>query len=74
MDETDGCIAIASEYDRGIYANALETLSSKTTSYEDVIFLVLSTYTIYHFYYVEFQRRYRENPFAIGDTYLTPFC
>ena len=23
---------------------------------------------------VIFQRRYCENPFALGDTYLTPFC
>ena len=23
---------------------------------------------------VEFQRRYRKNPFALGDAYLTPFC
>ena len=22
---------------------------------------------------LEFQQRYRENPFALGDTYLTPF-
>ena len=23
---------------------------------------------------VDFQQRYRENPFALGDAYLTPFC
>ena len=23
---------------------------------------------------VKFQQRYRKNPFALGDKYLTPFC
>ena len=44
-----GRIAIASEQGRDVYANALEKLSSNTTSYEDIIFLVLGTYTRYTF-------------------------
>ena len=47
--DIDGCIAIAYEYGRDVYANSLEKLSSKTTSYEDIIFLVLDTYTRYPF-------------------------
>ena len=42
---TSGRITIASEYGRDIYANAIENISSKTTSYEDIIFLVFGTYT-----------------------------
>ena len=45
----DGHIAIASEYGHDIYATALEKLSSNTTSYEDIIFLFLGTYTRYSF-------------------------
>ena len=46
---TAGRIAIASEYGRDVYDNALEKLSSNTTSYEDIIFFVLDTYTRYTF-------------------------
>ena len=46
---TAGCIAIASEQGHDVYDNALETLSSNTTSYEDITFLVLGTYTRYPF-------------------------
>ena len=42
-------IAIVSEQGRDLYANALEKLSSNTTSYEDIIVLVLGTYTRYPF-------------------------
>ena len=44
-----GRIAIASEQGRDVYANALEKLSSNTTSYEDIKFLLLSMYTGYPF-------------------------
>ena len=40
---TAGRIAIASEYGRDVYDNVLETISSKTTSYDDITFLVLGT-------------------------------
>ena len=40
---TYGCIASASEYSSDIYANALETLSSNTTSFEKTILCVLGT-------------------------------
>ena len=43
--DTDGRIDIASEYGRDIYANALEFLSSKTTSYKNIIFFVCGMYT-----------------------------
>ena len=46
---TSGRIDIASEQGCEIYANTLEKLSSKTTSYEDIIFLVLGTYIRYPF-------------------------
>ena len=46
---TVGRIAIASEYGRDVYDDALEKLSSNTTSYNDITFLVLGTYTRYHF-------------------------
>ena len=46
---TVGLVAIASEYGRYVYANTLEKLSSNTTLYEDIIFLVLGTYTRYPF-------------------------
>ena len=46
---TSGRIAIASEYGRDMYNNALEKLSSNTASYDDITFLVLGTYTRYPF-------------------------
>ena len=46
---TAGRIDIASEYGRDVYDNALETLLSNTTSYNDITFLVLGTYTRYPF-------------------------
>ena len=46
---TAGRIAISSELCHDVYDNALEKIYSKTTSYEDIIFLVLSTYTRYPF-------------------------
>ena len=49
MYGTDRRIAIASEYGHDIYANALEKLSPKTTSYEDIIFLFCGMYTRYTF-------------------------
>ena len=44
---TSGHIAIASEYGHDVYNNALEKLSSNTTSYDEIIFLVLGTYRRY---------------------------
>ena len=71
--DSAGRIAIASEYGCEIYSNILDFLLSKTTSYEDIIFLVLGTYTIFPFFFaVELQRRYRKNPMELGDIYLTP--
>ena len=53
MDEgvyvTYGRIAISYEYGCDVYANAIEKLSTKTKLYEDIIFLVLGTYTRYPF-------------------------
>ena len=46
---TAGRIAIASAYGRDVYDNALEKLSSNTTSYDDITFLLLGTYTRYTF-------------------------
>ena len=46
---TAGRIAIASEYSCDVYANTLEKISSKTTLYEDIIFLVLGSYIMYPF-------------------------
>ena len=40
----------------------------KTLSY---LYLVRTQYIIFDT--VEYQLRYRKNPFALGDTYLTPF-
>ena len=37
MYETTGCIDIPSEYGCDVYAKALETISSKSTLYEDTI-------------------------------------
>ena len=39
--DTTGCIASAFEYGRDFYANALENVSSNTTSCEETIFSVL---------------------------------
>ena len=47
--DTSRRIAITSEYHCGVYANIIEKLSSKTTSYEDIMFLGPGTYTRYHF-------------------------
>ena len=41
MYETAGRIAIASEYGFDVYANALENVSSNTTSCEETIFCVI---------------------------------
>ena len=41
--ETAGRIESASEYGRDVYANALENVSSNTTSCEENIFRVLGT-------------------------------
>ena len=41
--KTAGCVMIASEYGRDIYANALEKYLSNTTSCEETIFRVLGT-------------------------------
>ena len=49
MYNTDGRVASASEYGCGMYANALENVSSNTTSCEETIFRVLGTYMTYHF-------------------------
>ena len=46
---TAGRITIASEYGRDVNDNALEKLSSNTTSYDDITFLLLGTYTRYPF-------------------------
>ena len=43
MCETAGCIVIDSEYEREMYANVLENISSKTVSHEENIFLVQGT-------------------------------
>ena len=52
-DESDhdltALYAVASAYSCDVYDNALETLSSNTTSYNKIIFLVLGTYTRYNF-------------------------
>ena len=39
-------IAAASEYGRDVYDNALETLTSKTTSYDKITFLVLGNVSV----------------------------
>ena len=43
MYETDGIIAVDSEYGFDVYANSLEKLSSKTTLYEDTILRLCGT-------------------------------
>ena len=47
---TAGRIAIASEEGCDGYYNSIEKMSSKTTSYEDIIFLSLGTHTRYNFW------------------------
>ena len=71
--DTVGLIAIASEYGCDVYANMLEKLSSKTTSYEDTIFFCGVPKQDTLFDAVEFQRRCQENPFAIDHACLTTF-
>ena len=50
MYNTAGRIAIAYALGCDVHANVLEKLSSKTTSYEDIIFLVFGTYARYPFF------------------------
>ena len=47
-----------------IYANALEILSSNTTPYEDIIFIVLGTYTRYPFWCSGIPTKIPRNPFC----------
>ena len=72
MYDIDGRIAISSTYGCDVYAKAKEKLSFKKYHMKMLssLHLVCKQYTIFDD--VEFQRRYRENPFALGDTYLTP--
>ena len=57
-----------------MYTNSLEKISSNTTSYEDIIFLVLGAYTRYPFLCCGIPTKIPQTPFALGDAYLTPFC
>ena len=50
VNVTVGRIAFASAYGRDVYDNALEKLSSNTTSYDKIKFLVLGKYTRYPFW------------------------
>ena len=70
--DTAVIIAIASEYGCDVYDNVLEKLSSKTASYEDIIFLVTVTYTRYPFWGCEIIANIPRKCFALVDAYLTP--
>ena len=70
---TAGPISIASEYGCDVYTNVLEKLSLKKHHMKILSYLYLVRTQDILFDAVEFQRRYRENPFALGDGYLTPF-
>ena len=72
MYYTSGSISIYSSYAGEVFSNALGNISSKTTPYEDIILLLPVMYKNTVFDAVEFQRRYRENSFALGNLYLTP--
>ena len=70
-------IDIASEYGHDIYANTLDEISSKTTSYEDIIFLVVGTYTRYPFWCCVIPTKIPRKPFCawwrIFNTFV-PTC
>ena len=61
---TAGRIAIASEYGLDVYDKALEKLSSNTTSYDNITFLVLGTYTRYSFWCSGIPTKIPRNPFC----------
>ena len=62
MYKTAGFITSVSEYERDMYANALENVSSNTASCEENVFHILGTYMRYPFYVVEFKIRYPQKP------------
>ena len=61
---TVGHIAITFAYGRDVYDNALEKLSSNTTSYDKITFLVLGTYTRYPFWCCVIPTKMPRNPFC----------
>ena len=59
-----GRIVIASAYGHDVYDNALEKLLSNTTSYDEIIFLVLGTYTRYPFWCCGIPTKMPQNHFC----------
>ena len=72
MYDTAGCIAIASEYGCGVYANVIENISFKKYHMKILSCLCLVRTQDALFDAVEFQQRYHKNPFVLGDACLTP--
>ena len=70
---TDGRIAIASGYGCDIYANTLENSHQKQHHMKILSSLCVVLTQDILFDSLGFQQRYRENPFALCDTYLMPF-
>ena len=68
---TIGRITIASPYGRDVYDNEVEKLSSNTTLYDKITFLVLGTYKRYPFWCCGIPTEMPQNLFVPGDAYLT---
>ena len=73
MYDTSEHIATASAYGYGLYANKLDFYYKK----KHCMNMLSSLYPVCPqntlFDAVEFQRKYRKNPFELSDAYLTPF-
>ena len=60
-------------YGCDVYANVLEKYHKKQHHMKILSSLCVVRTHDTLFNAVQFQQRYRENPFALGDAYLTPF-
>ena len=72
MYDAAGHIAIDSTYGCEIYANKLEKYPQKQYRMKKLYSVCVVCVQDTLFDAVEFQSRYRKNPFALGGTYLIP--
>ena len=63
--ETAGCIASASDYGCGMYANTLEMFSPNTTSCGENIFRLIGTYMRYPFLCCDIPTKMSQKPFLL---------